>query len=173
MTTCNFQCTTLPLSKVVRVQSKQDKVIRKGHVVWLQLTRDLNHIGLEKQQKPLLIMCFMLSNFRVMEKDCSFRIYQQRKIAHAFTRSPIFSHTTKLGYATFYWCCNAGSHIYTWITSFIIIDYSRGNKIIHTRTNSPWDSEWKYTFWSMYLARCTLFLKLDLTKFYSVYAYLR
>ena len=39
--------------------------------------------GLEKQQKPLLIMHFMLPNFRIMQKDCMFRIYQHLKIPHA------------------------------------------------------------------------------------------
>ena len=45
MDTSNFQCTSLLLSKVVRVQSKQDnpgyKIIKEvAHMLWLQLTLD-------------------------------------------------------------------------------------------------------------------------------------
>ena len=69
MTTFNYQCYSLLLSKVVRVQSKQDNQgykEMKGHMLWLQLTSDSKNIGLEKQQKPLLLMRFMLLNFRIM-----------------------------------------------------------------------------------------------------------
>ena len=53
----------------------------------------------------------MLPNFRIMQKkDCSFRIYQNLKITHA-ARSPIFSHNTKLGYATFCWFCDAARNL--------------------------------------------------------------
>ena len=59
MTTCscNFQYTSLLLSTVVRVQSKQDKQgykEMKGHML-LQLMSDQKNTGLKKQQKPLLI----------------------------------------------------------------------------------------------------------------------
>ena len=41
MTTCNFLCTSLFLSKVVRVQSVQEGYKEmKGHMLWLQLTSD-------------------------------------------------------------------------------------------------------------------------------------
>ena len=54
MTTCNFQGTSLVLSKLVRIQSKQDsqgcKEI-KGHMLGLQLLNIRpKNIGLEKQQ---------------------------------------------------------------------------------------------------------------------------
>ena len=65
MTTFNFQCSSLLLSKVVRVQSKQDNQgykEMKGHM----LSDSKNIIGLEKQQKTLLLMRFMLLNFRIM-----------------------------------------------------------------------------------------------------------
>ena len=49
-----------------------------------QLPSDRKNIGLEKQQKNLLIMRFILPNFRSMyKKDCSFRIYQNIKITYA------------------------------------------------------------------------------------------
>ena len=84
MTTFNFQCTILLLSKVVRVQSKLDNQVykeMKGYMLWSQLPSDRKNIGLEKQQKTLLIMRFMLPNFRIMQKkDCSFRIYQNQKL---------------------------------------------------------------------------------------------
>ena len=52
MTTFNFQCSSLLLSKVVRVQSKQDNQgykKMKGNMLWLQLTSDHKNTGLEKQ----------------------------------------------------------------------------------------------------------------------------
>ena len=87
MTTFNFQCSSLLLSKLIRVQSKLDNQVHKemiGQVLWSQLPSDYKNIGLEKQQKNLLIMRFILPNFRIMlKKDCSFRIYQNLKITHA------------------------------------------------------------------------------------------
>ena len=56
MTTCNFQCNSLILSKVSRVQIKQDNQgckEMKGPMLWLQLASDHKNIGLEKRQKPL------------------------------------------------------------------------------------------------------------------------
>ena len=47
----------LLLSKVIRVQSKQDNQVykeMKGQVLWSQLPSDCKNIGLEKQQKPYL-----------------------------------------------------------------------------------------------------------------------
>ena len=67
---------------IIRVQSKQDNQVYKemiGQVLWSQLPSD--HKNIEKQQITLLIMRFMLPNFRIMY--CSFRIYQHRKITHA------------------------------------------------------------------------------------------
>ena len=69
MTTLKFQCSSLLLSKLIRVQSKLDNQVYKemiGQVLWLQLPSDRKNIGLEKQQKPLLIMRFMLPNFSIM-----------------------------------------------------------------------------------------------------------
>ena len=69
MSTFNFQCYSLLLSKLIRVQSKLDNQVYKemiGQVLWSQLPSDRKNIGLEKQQKTLLIMRFMLPNFRIM-----------------------------------------------------------------------------------------------------------
>ena len=69
MNTFNFQCSSLLLSKLIRVQSKLDNQVDKemiGQVLWSQLPSDRKNIGLEKQQKKLLIMRFMLPNFRIM-----------------------------------------------------------------------------------------------------------
>ena len=69
MTTFNFQCSSLLLSKLIRVQSKQDNQVYKEmirQVLWSQLPSDRKNIGLEKQQKHLRIMSFMLPNFRIM-----------------------------------------------------------------------------------------------------------
>ena len=69
MTTLNSQCSSLLLSKLIRVQSKLDNQVYKemiGQVLWSQLPSDLKNIGLEKQQNTLLIMRFMLLNFRIM-----------------------------------------------------------------------------------------------------------
>ena len=69
MTTFKFQCSSLLLSKLIRVQSKLDNQDYKemiGQVLWSQLPSDRKNIGLEKQQKTLLIMRFMLPNFRIM-----------------------------------------------------------------------------------------------------------
>ena len=69
MSTFNFQCSSLLLSKLIRVQSKLDNQVYKemiGQVLWSQLPSDRKNIGLEKQQKTLLIMRFMLPNFRIM-----------------------------------------------------------------------------------------------------------
>ena len=97
MTTFNYQCSSLLFSKVVRVQSKQDNQVykeMKGYMLWSQLPSDLKNIGLEKQQKTLLIMRFMLPNFRIMQKkDCSFRMYQNQKITHADPDHPFLAIT--------------------------------------------------------------------------------
>ena len=69
MTTPNFQWSNFLLSKVIRVQSEQDDQVYKemiGQVLSLQLPSDRKNTGLEKQPKTLLIMCFMLPNFRIM-----------------------------------------------------------------------------------------------------------
>ena len=69
MTTFKFQCSSLLLSKLIRVQSKLDNQVYKemiGQVLWSQLPSDRKNIGLEKQQKTLLIMRFMFPNFRIM-----------------------------------------------------------------------------------------------------------
>ena len=69
MTTLNSQCSSLLLLKLIRVQSKLDNQVYKemiGQVLWSQLPSDRKNIGLEKQQKTLLIMRFMLLNFRIM-----------------------------------------------------------------------------------------------------------
>ena len=69
MTTLKFQCSSLLLLKLIRVQSKLDNQVYKemiGQVLWSQLPSDRKNIGLEKQQKNLLIMRFMLPNFRIM-----------------------------------------------------------------------------------------------------------
>ena len=97
MTTFNYQCSSLLFSKVVRVQSKQDNQVykeMKGYMLWSQLPSDRKNIGLEKQQKTLLIMRFMLPNFRIMQKkDCSFRMYQNLKITHAAPDHPFLAIT--------------------------------------------------------------------------------
>ena len=85
MTTLKFQCSSLLLSKLIRVQSKLDNQVHKEMIVlWSQLPSDHKNIGLEKQQTTQLIMRFMLPNFRICKKkDSSFRIYQNLKITHA------------------------------------------------------------------------------------------
>ena len=63
MATLNFQYSSLLLSKLIRVQSKPDNQVYEemiGQALWSQLPPDRKNIGLEKQQKPLLIMRFML-----------------------------------------------------------------------------------------------------------------
>ena len=61
----NFQCTSLLLSNVVMVQSKQDNQgykEMKGHLLWLQLTSDQKNIeSRQKQQKPLVYHSFYAS----------------------------------------------------------------------------------------------------------------
>ena len=69
MTTLKFQCCSLLLSKRIWVESKLDNQVYKemiGQVLWSQLPSDRKNIGLEKQQKTLLIMRFMLPNFTIM-----------------------------------------------------------------------------------------------------------
>ena len=69
MTTFKFQCSSLLIAKLIRVQSKLDNQVYKemiGQVLWSQLPSDRKNIGLEKQQNTLLIMRFMLPNFRIM-----------------------------------------------------------------------------------------------------------
>ena len=70
MTTFKFQSSSLLLSKLIRVQRKLDNQVYKemiGQVqLWSQLPSDRKNIGLEKQQNTLLIMRFMLPNFRIM-----------------------------------------------------------------------------------------------------------
>ena len=70
MTTFKFQSSSLLLSKFIRVQRKLDNQVYKemiGQVqLWSQLPSDRKNIGLEKQQNTLLIMRFMLPNFRIM-----------------------------------------------------------------------------------------------------------
>ena len=69
MTTLNYQCSNLLLLKLIRVQSKLDNHVNMemiGQVLWSQLPSDRKNIGLEKQQETLLIMRFMLPNFRIM-----------------------------------------------------------------------------------------------------------
>ena len=54
MTTHKFQCSSLLLSKLIRVQSKLDNQVYKemiGQVLWSQLPSDHKNTGLEKQQK--------------------------------------------------------------------------------------------------------------------------
>ena len=86
MTICNFQCTSLLHSKVDGVQNEQDNQDdkeMKGHMQWLQLISDWRNVALETTAKILLIMRFMLPNFRIMQKNCSFRIFQNLKTTHA------------------------------------------------------------------------------------------
>ena len=70
MTTFKFQSSSLLLSKLIRVQRKLDNQVYKemiGQVqLWSQLPSDRKNIGLEKQQNTLLVMRFMLPNFRIM-----------------------------------------------------------------------------------------------------------
>ena len=69
MTTLKFQRSSLLLSKLIMVQSKLDNQVYKemiGQVLWSQRPSDRKNIRLEKQQKTLLIMRFMLPNFSIM-----------------------------------------------------------------------------------------------------------
>ena len=71
MTTCNIQRPSLLHSKLVGVQSGQDNQGYKemeGHCAMIANKIRLKNIGLEKQQKTLLIniMRFMLPNVRIM-----------------------------------------------------------------------------------------------------------
>ena len=71
MTTLKFQRSSLLLSKLIMVQSKLDNQVYKemiGQVLWSQLPSDRKNIRLEKQQKTLLIMRFMLPNFSIIEE---------------------------------------------------------------------------------------------------------
>ena len=112
MTTLKFQRSSLLFSKVIRIQSKQDNQVykeMKGKVLWSQLPSDRKNIGLEKELKTRLIMRFMLQEY--VEEGLLFQNIPKYKHYPCWPRSSIFSHNTKLGYSTFCWFCDAGSHI--------------------------------------------------------------
>ena len=65
MTTLNYQCSSLLLSKLLRIQIKLDNQGYK-EMIGQVLSSDRKNIGQEKQQKALLITRVMLPNFRIM-----------------------------------------------------------------------------------------------------------
>ena len=66
MTTFIVQCTSLLLLKVVRVQSKEDDQGNERTHAMIATNIRPKDIDLEKQQKTLLLIRFMLPNFRIM-----------------------------------------------------------------------------------------------------------
>ena len=104
MTTCKFQCISLLFSKVVGIKVRKIiKVIRK----WKDTCSD-RIIGLETQQKILLAFyASKLQDYR--EEGLLFQNIPKPKNHQCWPRSPIISHSTKLGYATFCSFCDAGS----------------------------------------------------------------
>ena len=98
MATLNFQCSNLLLSKVIRVQRKQDNQVykeMKGQVLWSQLPSDRKKIRLEKQQKTLLIIRLIPSKLQeYVEEGLLFQNIPKYKNYPRWPRSPIFSHNT-------------------------------------------------------------------------------
>ena len=104
MTTCNFQCTSLFLSKVVRVKNKKDNQgfkEMKGPMPWLQLTSDPKNIGLENSKNHhLCILCYQTSG---LSRRIAFFPSEYTKTwkSPMLTQITIFSHSTNLSYALF------------------------------------------------------------------------
>ena len=76
----------------------------------------LQDIDLEKEQKPLLTLYneFYASKLQdYVDEGLFFQNIPNPNNHPCQPRSPIFSHSTKLGYATFCWFCDAGSHLYS------------------------------------------------------------
>ena len=84
-----------------------------GQVLWSQLPSDRKNIGLEKQQETPTYNAFYASKLQdYVDRRIALSEYiKNLKITHADPWSPISSHNTKLGHATFCWFCDAGSHI--------------------------------------------------------------
>ena len=116
MTTLNSQCSSLLLSTLIRVQSKLDNQVYKemiGQVLWSQLPSDRKNIGLEKQQKNPTYNAFYASKLQdYVEEGLLFQNISKSKNYPCWPWSPISSHNTKLGHATFCWFCDAGSHMF-------------------------------------------------------------
>ena len=116
MTTFKFQCSSLLLSKLIRVQSKLDNQVYKemiGQVLWSQLPSDCKTIGLEKQHKNPTYNAFYASKLQeYVEEGLLFQNISKSKNYPCWPWSPISSHNTKLGHATFCWFCDAGSHMH-------------------------------------------------------------
>ena len=86
----------------------------KGQVLWLQLPSDRKNIGLEKQGKNPIYNAFHASKLQeYVEEGLLFQNIPKYKNYPCRPISPMFSHNTKLGYATFCWFCDAGSHFIT------------------------------------------------------------
>ena len=80
----------------------------------IELTSDQENIGLEKRQKPLE---FYASKLRDYGEGLLLQNITKPKNHPCWPRSPIFSHKTKLGYATFCWFCD---HAVFW--KYIFVD---------------------------------------------------
>ena len=83
MTTLNFQCSRLLLSKVIKVQSKQDNQVykeMKGQVLWSQLPADRKNIGQEKQQKNPTYNAFYASKLQEYVEGLLFQKSEYTKI---------------------------------------------------------------------------------------------
>ena len=86
LTTCNFQRTSLLLSKVVRVQIEQDNQGHKemrGHMLWLLLTSDGKKYWSRKAAKTTTYNAFYTSKIKDYVGLLSQNIYQNLKITHA------------------------------------------------------------------------------------------
>ena len=147
MTTSNFQCTSLLLSKIVRVQNKQDNQGYQGnerkHAMiatnirpekyWFRrmLAKTTNSFYAFKLQdyvekywfRRMLAKTtnsFYASKLQdYVEEGLLFQNKSKPKTHPCWPKSPVFSHSTILGYATFCWFCDAGSQMVVWMLCII------------------------------------------------------
>ena len=83
----------------------------KGHMLWSQVPLDRKNIGVEKQPKTPTYNAFYASKLQEYVEGLLFQNISKSKNYPYWLRSPIFSHNTKMGYATLCWFCDAGSQI--------------------------------------------------------------
>ena len=115
MTTPNFQWSNLLLSKVIRVQSEQDDQVNKdmkGTSAMIATTIWPWKYWSRKTAKNPTCNAFYASKLQeYVEEGLLFQNIPKYKNYPCRPRSPIFSHNTKLSFATFCWFCDAGSHM--------------------------------------------------------------
>ena len=93
-----------------------------GQVLSLQLPLDRKNTGLEKQQKNPTYNVFYASKLQdYVEEGLLFQNVSKSKNYPCWPWSPIFSHNTKLGHATFVLFCDAGSHLGTSPKPLVVI----------------------------------------------------